>query len=190
MANLGEVEAALEILIAGGLTREKITILHCTTDYPTAFEDVNLNAMKSLSTAFNTPIGYSDHTLGIEVSIAAVSLGASIIEKHLTLDKSLPGPDHRASLEPKEFGKMVRAIRNIEKSMGDGVKRAVIKEQNNIPIVRRSIVAKKSIEEGEIFSAENITVKRPGDGISPMHWDSIINRHAKRFYEVDDLISW
>ena len=190
MANLGEVEGALNILISEGLTRDQITILHCTTEYPTAFEDVNLNAMKSLSTAFNTKIGYSDHTLGIEVSIAAVSLGASIIEKHLTLDKSLPGPDHLASLEPTEFRDMVSAIRNIEKSMGDGVKRAVKKEQNNIPIVRRSIVAKKSIKKGEIFTIDNITVKRPGNGISPMHWDSIINSPAQKSYEVDDLISW
>ena len=190
MSNLGEIEAALEILINGGLKRHNITILHCTTQYPTSYEDVNLNAMVSLSKTFNLPVGYSDHTLGIEIPIAAVSLGANIIEKHLTLDKNLSGPDHKASLEPKEFSLMVNSIRNIEKSLGDGVKRATSSESLNIPIARRSIVASKFIKKGDYFTEENITVKRPGTGISPMHWDSIINKRSKRAYDIDDLITW
>jgi len=190
MSNLGEIEAALEILINGGLKRHNITILHCTTQYPTSYEDVNLNAMVSLSKTFNLPVGYSDHTLGIEIPIAAVSLGANIIEKHLTLDKNLSGPDHKASLEPKEFSLMVNSIRNIEKSLGDGVKRATSSESLNIPIARRSIVASKFIKKGDYLTEENITVKRPGTGISPMHWDSIINKRSKRAYDIDDLITW
>ena len=190
MANLGEIESALEILTNEGVELEQITVLHCTTQYPASYEEVNLNAMKNIGAAFNVAVGYSDHTLGVEIPIAAVSLGATIIEKHLTLDKSLPGPDHLASLEPKEFKLMVDSIRNIEKALGDGVKRAGKNERNNIPIVRRSIVASKVINKGDLFTEENLTVKRPGTGISPMKWDSIINKPATKNYDVDELISW
>ena len=190
MANLGEIESALEILTNGGIKLEQITVLHCTTQYPASYDEVNLKAMKNLATAFNVSVGYSDHTLGIEIPIAAVSLGATIIEKHLTLDKTLPGPDHLASLEPKEFKLMVDSIRNIEKALGDGVKRAGENERNNIPIVRRSIVASKVINKGDLFTSDNLTVKRPGTGISPMKWDSIINKRAQKSYDIDELITW
>ncbi len=188
MAHLGEVKAALEILMSGKGSHEPVTVLHCNTAYPTPIEDVNLRAMLTLRDDLNVAVGYSDHTLGIEVPIAAVALGAVIIEKHFTLDRNLPGPDHRASLEPDELKSMVAAIRNVEKCMGDGVKQPSASERKNMPIVRKSIVAARAISIGELFAADNLTTKRPGTGISPMCWDSLIGQKATRNYEPDDFI--
>lgn len=188
MAILGEIEAALNILIESGTDKNRITILHATTDYPTQMQDVNLNAMKTIAQAFRVRVGYSDHTAGVEVPTAAVALGASIIEKHFTLDKNLPGPDHKASLEPQELKQMVQAIRNIEIAMGDGVKWPSSNEKKNIEIVRKSIVASKAIKKGQVFSEKNLTVKRPAQGISPMRWNEVIGQVAQQDYEVDDLI--
>ena len=188
MANLGEVEAAIEVLVKSGTKRENISLLHANTQYPTPMEDVNLKAMITLKNAFGLEVGYSDHTLGIEVGIAAVAMGAKIIEKHFTLDKSLPGPDHKASLEPDELAAMVRSIRNIELALGDGLKHFSKSESENIKIVRKSIVAKRDIKKGEIFSEQNICVKRPGDGISPIRWDEVIGQISQKDYKQDDLI--
>jgi len=189
MATLGEIEAALEVLEAAGTSRTQITVLHCNTEYPTPIQDVNLRAMCSIRDAFGVAVGYSDHTAGIEVPIAAVALGVTVIEKHLTLDRNLPGPDHKASLEPDEFAAMVRAIRNIEQAMGDGIKRPSPSEAKNLPIARKSLVAAKQIRAGERFTSENVVSKRPGTGISPMRWDEVIGRVASRDFAVDDLIS-
>jgi N,N'-diacetyllegionaminate synthase len=189
MATLGEIEAALEVLESAGTPRNKITVLHCNTEYPTPMKDVNLRAMCSIRDAFGVAVGYSDHTPGIEVPIAAVALGATVIEKHLTLDRNLPGPDHKASLEPDEFTAMVRAIRNIEQAMGDGIKRPSPSEDKNKPIARKSLVAAKPIRAGEQFTAENVTAKRPGIGISPMRWDEVMARVAARDFAADELIS-
>lgn len=189
MATLGEIEAALEILETAGTPRAQITVLHCNTEYPTPMQDVNLRAMCSIRDAFGLSVGYSDHTYGIEVPIAAVALGATVIEKHFTLDRNLPGPDNKASLEPDELAAMVHAIRNIERAMGDGVKRLTASEAKNKPIARKSLVAAKIIRVGERFTAENVTTKRPGIGISPMRWDEVINQIAKRDFAVDELIS-
>ena len=188
MANLGEVESAIDILVKSGTKRANITILHCTTNYPCPYKEVNLKAMLTLKEAFKLPVGYSDHTLGIEVPIAAVALGAKIIEKHFTLDKKLPGPDHKASLEPAELKKMVKAIRNIEIALGDGIKKPNISEIEIMKVVRKSIVASKSIKKGEVFTKTNITVKRPGIGISPMRWDEVIGERANRDFKDDELI--
>ena len=188
MARLGEVESALKVLTNNGMDKEKITILHCNTEYPTPYEDVNLRAMQTLKQAFGVSVGYSDHTQGIEVPIAAVALGATVIEKHFTLDRTLPGPDHKASLEPLELNSMVSAIRNIEKSMGDGIKKPSSSEVKNIPVARKSIIAARDIKVGEIFTEENITTKRPGDGISPMRWNEILGRKATRDFNEDQLI--
>ncbi|EMK10353.1 MULTISPECIES: N-acetylneuraminate synthase [Leptospira] len=188
MANLGEIESALNVLINSGSSLENITILHCTTEYPAPFHEVNLYAMETLKSAFRTKVGYSDHTVGIEVAIAAVALGATVIEKHFTLDKNLPGPDHKASLEPNELKMMVSSIRNIETSMGDGIKKPSSSERKNIPIARKSIVATRNISKGEIFSKSNITTKRPGDGLSPMNWDMVIGKQARRDFQIDELI--
>ena len=188
MANLGEVESAIDILVKSGTKRANITILHCTTNYPCPYEEVNLKAMLTLKEAFKVPVGYSDHTLGIEVPIAAVALGAKIIEKHFTLDKKLPGPDHKASLEPAELKKMIKAIRNIEIALGDGIKKPNISEIEIMKVVRKSIVASKSIKKGEMFTKTNITVKRPGIGISPMRWDEVIGERANRDFKDDELI--
>lgn len=188
MATLGEIEAALEALEAAGLQRANIRVLHCNTEYPTPMQDVNLRAMLSISQAFDVEIGYSDHTSGIEVPIAAVALGATVIEKHLTLDRNLPGPDHKASLEPDEFAAMVRAIRNIECAMGDGVKRIMPSEIKNLHVARKSIVASCAIKAGEVFSNENLTTMRPGSGISPMFWDNIIGLTANRDFKTYELI--
>ncbi len=188
MANLGEVESAIEILVKSGTKRENITILHCTTNYPCPYIEVNLKAMLTLKEAFKLPVGYSDHTLGIEVPIAAVAMGARIIEKHFTLDKNLPGPDHKASLEPNELKKMVKAIRNIEIALGSGVKKPNKSEIEIMKMVRKSIVASKGIKKGEIFTKTNITVKRPGTGISPMRWDEVIGEKANRNFKDDELI--
>ena len=188
MANLGEVEAAIEVLVKSGTKRENISLLHANTQYPTPMEDVNLKAMITLKNAFGLEVGYSDHTLGIEVDIAAVAMGAKIIEKHFTLDKSLPGPDHKASLEPDELTAMVRGIRNIELALGDRLKHFSKSESENIKIARKSIVAKCDIKKGEIFSELNICVKRPGDGINPMRWDEVIGQISQKDYKQDELI--
>lgn len=189
MANLGDIEAALDVMEQAGTPRHKITVLHCTTEYPTPMEDVNLRAMVSLKAAFGVEVGYSDHTPGIEVSIAAVALGATVIEKHFTLDRSLPGPDHQASLEPHELKAMVDAIRNIERALGDGIKRPSPSELKNKPIARKSLVASRAIRAGEPFSADNLATKRPGTGVSPMRWDEVIGRPAPRDFAADELIT-
>jgi N,N'-diacetyllegionaminate synthase len=188
MATLSDIETALSLLIASGTDKHNITILHATTDYPTHMQDVNLTAMQTIAQAFKVKVGYSDHTPGIEVPIAAVALGASIIEKHFTLDKNLPGPDHKASLEPQELKAMVDAIRNVEVALGDGVKRPSASELKNKPIARKSLVAIRDIRTGELFSADNIGSKRPGTGISPMRWDEVIGRSAPRNFTIDELI--
>ena len=189
MSTLDEVRNALNVLIESGAEKEEITILHCNTEYPTPMEDVNLNAMLTISDELGVKIGYSDHTHGIEVPIAAVALGARIIEKHFTLDRGLAGPDHAASLEPEELKAMVIAIRNIEKAIGDGIKKPSSSEKKNISSARKSIVAKMSIKRGELFTEKNLTVKRPGTGISPMEWDEYMGKNANKDYELEDLIS-
>jgi N,N'-diacetyllegionaminate synthase len=188
MATLGEVENAINALERAGTSRADITVLHCTTEYPTPMNEVNLRAMQSLHAAFDVAVGYSDHTPGIEVAIAAVAMGASVIEKHFTLDRDMPGPDHKASLEPEELKAMVRAIRNIEAALGNGIKCLTPSETRNKPIVRKSLVANRPIKSGERFSAENITVKRPGTGISPMLWDEVMGRPSPRDFSADELI--
>ncbi len=189
MANLGEIEAAIEVVEAAGTPRRLITVLHCTTEYPTPMEDVNLRAMVAMKKAFGVNTGYSDHTPGIEIPIAAVALGATVIEKHFTLDRNLPGPDHKASLEPHELKAMVEGIRNIERALGDGVKRPSPSELKNKPIARKSLVAIRPIRAGETLSAENMTAKRPGTGLSPMRWDEVIGRTAIKDFGVDELIT-
>lgn len=189
MATIIEIKDAVKVLTDNGVNKDKITVLHCNTEYPTPMEDVNLRAMLHIQQEVGVAIGYSDHTLGIEVPIAAVALGATIIEKHFTLDKTLPGPDHKASLEPDELKAMVSAIRNIEKAVGgSGLKEVSKSEAKNKPIARKSIVASKSIKKGDFFTEENITVKRPGIGISPIQWDDVIGKTAKKDFEEDDLI--
>jgi len=187
MANLGEVEEAINTIRVVN-SKAKISLLHCTTNYPTPYEEVNLKSMQTLTTAFQLPVGYSDHTLGIEVPIAAVAMGAKVIEKHFTLDKKLPGPDHKASLEPNELKEMIKAIRNIEMALGNGIKKPNKSEIEIMKVARKSIVASKSIKRGEIFTKTNITVKRPGTGISPMRWDEVIGEKAKRDFKDDELI--
>jgi len=189
MATMCEIKDAVSVFLSSGIKKENITILHCNTEYPTPMVDVNLKAMHSISKEFNVNIGYSDHTLGIEVPIAAVALGATIIEKHFTLDSTMSGPDHKASLEPKELKKMVEGIRNIELAIsGTGIKEPSISEQKNISIARKSIVAKNNIKKGDIFSEDNLTVKRPGTGISPMKWDQIIGTISPNDFEEDQII--
>lgn len=188
MANLGEIEAAINVLEQSGTPRDRITVLHCNTEYPTPMADVNLRAMCTIRDAFGVAVGYSDHTLGIEVAIAAVALGATVIEKHFTLDRNLPGPDHKASLEPDELNAMVTAIRNIEQALGDGIKRLTPSEAKNKPIARKSLLASQAIRSGEVFSAENITAKRPGTGITPMRWDEVLGRRAPRDFAPGELI--
>jgi len=186
---MDEIKSAIDVLEQSGTHRSKITVLHCTTEYPTPMADVNLKAMQGIHSAFDVKIGYSDHTSGIEVAIAAVALGASVIEKHFTIDRNLPGPDHKASLEPEELKSMVLAIRNIEVALGDGIKRVTNSEAKNIPIARKSLVAYQTIKKGEKFSEKNITTKRPGTGISPMLWDDVIGETATRDFSIDELIS-
>jgi len=188
MSNLKEVGDALSILINAGTLKDNITVLHANTMYPTPMEDVNLNAMLTIQKEFSVDIGYSDHTLGIEVDIAAVAMGASCIEKHFTLDKTMNGPDHKASLEPEELKAMVGAIRNIEKALGSSEKKLSLSESENIKIVRKSIVASQDIENGELLTENNVTVKRPGNGINPMMWDNIIGTVATKDYKIDSLI--
>ena len=188
MCTLGEVEDAIEVLEKAGTGRDRITVLHCTTEYPTPMQEVNLRAMLSMKSAFGLKVGYSDHTQGIEVAIAAVALGATLIEKHFTLDRNFPGPDHKASLEPTELSAMITSIRNIEMALGDGVKRVTASEFMNRPVARKSLVASRKIFKGERFSIDNITPKRPGYGVSPMRWDEIIGRSAVRDFSTDELI--
>lgn len=188
MASLSEVEAALNALESAGTSRDRITVLHCNTQYPTPMADVNLRAMLTIRDTFGVAVGYSDHTLGIEIAIAAVALGATVIEKHFTIDRTLPGPDHRSSLEPDELRAMVLAIRNVEIAMGDGVKRPSPSEAENVAVARKSIVAARPIATGEVLSADNLAVKRPGTGISPMQWDDVIGRPARRAFAADEAI--
>lgn len=188
MATLAEIESALTILIKAGCQRQSITVLHCNTEYPTPMEHVNLRAMWTIRDALKVRIGYSDHTIGIEVPIAAAAMGACVIEKHFTLDRTMDGPDHAASLEPDELKAMVSAIRNIGAALGDGIKQPSPSEGKNVPIARKSIVAACSIKRGETFTEDNLTVKRPGTGISPMQWEATIGQLATRDYAIDDLI--
>lgn len=188
MSRLGEVDDAVGVLLDGGLTLDMITLLHCNTEYPTPYTDVNLRAMLTLRDAIGCRVGYSDHTLGIEVPVAAVAMGAEMIEKHFTLDKTLPGPDHVASLEPAELQAMVSAIRHTEAALGSGRKDVSPSERKNIAIARKSIIAARPISKGERFSHDNLTVKRPGNGISPMLWDTVVGLEAPRDFEPDELI--
>ena len=190
MSTLGDIEAAIGVLEKAGTPRTEMTILHCTSEYPTPMIDVNLRAMLSIQAAFGVAVGYSDHTQGIEVAIAAVAMGATIIEKHFTLDRTLPGPDHQASLEPEELIAMIAAIRNIEMALGDGMKSLTPSEAKNKILARKSLVAVRDIKVGEVFTAENITAKRPGCGISPMRYDEVIGKVATRNFCVDDLIDF
>lgn len=189
MSNMSEIQNALDALISNGLTRDIITVLHCNTEYPTPMKDVNLKAMLTIKRELDVNVGYSDHTLGIEVPIAAVAMGATVIEKHFTLDRTMDGPDHLASLEPGELKQMVLAIRNVELALtGSGEKVASESELKNLAVARKSIVAAKRIQKGELFTSENLTSKRPGNGVSPMLWDEVIGRKALRDYEEEDLI--
>jgi N,N'-diacetyllegionaminate synthase len=188
MADMKEIGMAIRVLVEAGTTKQNITLLHCNTEYPTAFDDVNLLAMVTIKKKFCVKVGYSDHTPGIEVSVAAVALGAEIIEKHFTLDRNMKGPDHKASLEPEELKSMVTSIRNIERALGNGIKRPSPSEIKNRAITRKSIVASKAIKKGDIFTEKNITAKRPGIGISPMQWDNIVGRKAKKYFKTDELI--
>lgn len=188
MADLGEIEDALDVLMQEGMPKDKITVLHATTEYPCPIEEVNLRAMQTIQAAFGVKVGYSDHTRGIEVPIAAVALGACVIEKHFTLDRTMEGPDHKASLEPEELKAMVQAVRHVSQALGSGIKKPSKSEAKNIAVARKSIVAARPIKIGEIFSADNIAIKRPGNGMSPMRWDDILGQAAQKSYGEDDLI--
>ncbi len=188
MCELSDIEAALHVLLNNGVKKERITVLHCNTEYPTPMKDVNLKAMLEIGKRFGVKVGYSDHTEGIEVPIAAVALGATIIEKHFTLDKEMEGPDHKASLEPAELRAMVKAIRNIEQALGDGHKTVSESERKNMEIARKSIVAACPILQGELLTEQNLTVKRPGNGISPMRWEEVIGTRATRDYQEEEMI--
>lgn len=188
MSDLDDIEAAINVLESSGTSRTNITILHCTTEYPAPMCEVNLRAMQTIKAAFGVSVGYSDHTQGIEVAIAAVAMGATVIEKHFTLDRNLPGPDHQASLEPAELNAMVLAIRNIEEALGIGIKQVTSSEARNRLVVRKSLVASCAIKAGDVFTEENIVAKRPGTGISPMRWDEALGKIAKRDFLADELI--
>ena len=188
MAELSEIREAIDCLEAAGLPKEKITLLHCTTEYPAPIEEVNLRAMQAMADKFGVAVGYSDHTDGIDVAIAAVAMGASVIEKHFTLDKNLPGPDHNASLEPEALNTMVEGIRRIERALGSAQKQCTASERKNIHLVRKSIVAARAISADEVFSEENLTVKRPATGLSPMLWDGVIGKRASRPFMPDEVI--
>lgn len=188
MADIDEIENAIAVIQSTGFPKNKLTVLHCNTEYPTPFDDVNLKAMQTIASSLGVKVGYSDHTLGIEVPIAAVALGAEVIEKHFTLDRSMEGPDHRASLEPAELVAMVASIRNIEKALGDGSKQPSESEKKNIGIVRKSIVAIRPIQKGEILTEENIGIKRPGNGVSPMKWKKALGTAAIKDFNEDELI--
>lgn len=189
MCTLQEVSDALKILYEEGISKENITLLQCNTEYPTPYKDVNLKAMKKMSEAFEVKTGYSDHTKGIEIPLAAVAMGAAVIEKHFTLDRRMEGPDHKASLEPQELKDMITGIRHIEEAMGNGEKKPTESEKKNIAVARKSIVADEIIQKGELFTEDNLTVKRPGDGISPMKWYDVIGKTADRNYEKDEKIT-
>ena len=186
MTTMEEVQEAINVLKKNGTV--EMSLLHCTTEYPTPYNDVNLTAMNTMQKEFSMPVGYSDHTMGIEISIAAVAMGATIIEKHFTLDRNMNGPDHQASLEPDKLREMVKAIRHVEEAMGDGIKQPAQSEIKNIHVARKSIVAKNSIAKGDILTEENLTVKRPGSGISPMKWFEVLGSKALRNFEEDELI--
>ncbi|MBA3677869.1 MAG: N-acetylneuraminate synthase [Sphingosinicella sp.] len=189
MADLREIEDAVAVFLSSGIPKERITVLHCNTEYPTPMEDVNLHAMLNIAQALQVEIGYSDHTLGIEIPVAAVALGATVIEKHFTLDRNLSGPDHQASLDPDELAAMVRAIRNVEAALsGDGIKRPSASELRNREIARKSLVAVRPIHAGEPYEPHHLAAKRPGTGISPMRWDEIIGTRAIRDFDIDELI--
>jgi N,N'-diacetyllegionaminate synthase len=188
MSYVREIKSALDALIKAGTRKKNITLLHCNTEYPTPYEDVNLYAMITLKKKFGVEAGYSDHTLGVEVPVAAAALGASVIEKHFTLDRNMEGPDHKASLEPVELKAMVKAIRNLEKALGSSVKKPSASESKNIAIARKSIVAARKIRRGAALTSENLTVKRPGTGINPMRWEHILGRKAKKDFQRDELI--
>jgi N,N'-diacetyllegionaminate synthase len=188
MASLGEIEDALRVIESSGTNRKNIVVLHCSTEYPTPMHDVNLKAMQNIGHAFSVNVGYSDHTSGIEISIAAIAMGAVVIEKHFTLDRNLPGPDHNASLEPSELKKMIDAIRNVEKAQGDGIKRPSNVEFANRLIARKFLVASKVIQQGEEFTLDNIAAKRSGGGMSPMRLNEVIGYKATRYYDVDEVI--
>lgn len=188
MCEMTDIEEAMKVLLRNGLTKEQLTVLHCNTEYPTPMRDVHLHAMKTIADQLGVKVGYSDHTLGIEIPIAAVALGACVIEKHFTLDREMDGPDHKASLEPKELAHMVSAIRNVEQALGGTEKKISASEEKNRCIVRKSIVAACDIKKGDVFTEENITVKRPGNGISPMQWEHVLGKEAKQDFATDDLI--
>ena len=188
MSNMDEVKNALDILIDSGTKKDNITVLHANTEYPTPIEDVNLKAMVTIGSTFNVNYGYSDHTSGIEVDIAAVAMGATCIEKHFTLDNNMKGPDHKASLEPYELKAMVKAIRNIEVALGNGIKKPSKSELSNLRVVRKSIVAKTAIKKGDTLSKDNLAIKRPGIGINPMRWDEFVGTKSKKNYKKDELI--
>ncbi len=188
MSDLKEIESALSVLESAGTQKKNISILHCTTEYPAPPEEVNLQAILTIKDIFGCEVGYSDHTEGVEISLAAVTLGATIIEKHFTIDKAMPGPDHKASLEPDELKRLVNGIRNIERAWGDGEKKPTASEIKNMIVARKSIVAQRNISSGEIFDEDNLTTKRPGNGISPMRWIEVIGKKAKKDFLQDDLI--
>lgn len=188
MSTMDEIESAINALEESGTPRARLTVLHCTTAYPVPMSDVNLRAMQSIRSKFGVDVGYSDHTVGIEISLAAVALGARVIEKHFTLDRTLPGPDHKASLEPGELSSMIAGIRNIEVALGDGFKRLMPSEVNNRDVARKSIVARVPISVDQVLSEENLTTKRPGTGISPMQWSNLLGKKANRNYSADELI--
>lgn len=190
MADLSEIKEAIKVLCEAGTKRDEITVLHCNTEYPTPYADVNLNAMQSIGKALGIKVGYSDHTQGIEVPVAAVALGATVIEKHFTLDKTMEGPDHKASLEPNELKSMVKAIRNIESAMGDGIKKQSPSEIKNISIARKSIHIAMPIESGIVIKTEHLLMKRPGDGISPMYIDKVIGKKIKMNLKADHKLLW
>ncbi len=189
MSDLGEIEAALDVLMQQGTAKQKITVLHATTEYPCPIEEVNLRAMQTIRDAFGVKVGYSDHTQGIEVPIAAVAMGACVIEKHYTLDRCMEGPDHKASLEPHELKEMVRTIRRVERALGDGIKKPTKSELHNIKIARKSIVANRVIRQGEKFTEHNLTTKRPGTGLDPMRWDEVIATYAAHDFQPDETIT-
>ncbi len=190
MSTMEEIKAAINVLMKYGINKQKITVLHCNTQYPTPMQDVNLLAMQTIAKETGVKVGYSDHTMGIEIPIAAVALGAVVIEKHFTLDRNMKGPDHKASLEPEELKAMVAAIRNVEKALGSSEKTVSVSESENISVARKSIVAACCIAKGELFTEENLTVKRPGSGISPMQWDKIVGQPAMHDFVKDELIEW
>jgi N,N'-diacetyllegionaminate synthase len=188
MCTMEDVSAAVSALLKNGLSASNLTLLHCNTEYPTPMSDVNLAAMATLRSEFGVPVGYSDHTVGIEIPIAAAAMGATVIEKHFTLDKTMSGPDHKASLEPTELKAMVQAIRNVDKAIGSGCKCVTDSERKNVAVARKSIVAATRISKGDMLTTANLTVKRPGTGISPMRWDEVIGTCATRDYSADELI--